>query len=456
VEQGVAITTQVNNCAMQDAGQALKSKLFNRIAFGALNLGNLTGDHPTPMSTSDSPETFRSESLTLNRSAASSRVANRAVKVLIGAIGLSLMAHALTIVGTAGLSLIQLNQPSENAPLKVALVTAKPVETVTNAPVAVPTSAQAKPVKPKPVPKPVPVKLAAAEPVALEAPLVSPQQESVVEPEPVEVKQDAPAGAIPETPATQVPRPTAEEELNKQLERAAIQQPAMNAENAVAQTSRFDEYVMKGDRASMRIRYFASSSVVDGSGSYEFRRDGNKYSINGELQATGFFAEMFGGSIRQSIEGEVGQRHLKPVRATNLVGSNPKEELNVDWEQKKVSFTRNGNTRSEDLDPSATDVFSFIFGFAVTPPADSLSKFHIVTTRGQDQYRYEYIGEETIDSLGGPMLADHIVVYAVNKKNARYDAWLSRAHNLAPVKLKFPVANGRVMFEMTARAVSRD
>jgi hypothetical protein len=186
-------------------------------------------------------------------------------------------------------------------------------------------------------------------------------------------------------------------------------------------------------------------------------RVGNRYTIRGELQATGFFAELFSGNIEQTIQGEIVGRHLRPTLATSKIGTGRFEELSVDWASNQASFTNKGGKRSEALEANSTDVMSFIFSFAVAPPADSLTQFSILTTRGQNQYRYEYLGVEALSTALGEKRTHHIAVYALNKKRnpeaTRYDAWLSEADNMAPIKLKFPVANGRALFELTATSV---
>ncbi len=398
------------------------------------------------------------------------RLSKHARHILLGALAISLLAHAAILVGTSGLNWIK-NESTPTYVAKVDLIQ----KTIEPEPVALPAQSPQAQSAAKPMPKPAPKPRVAPKPKA-----PKPIVEAAVNPSPIVMADATPSSNTPALPAdndtarqtpTDVPMESTEttkptEDGDKDGEKIAMAKPdATRPEPQPAEkirpqdpaqdnSSRFDEFVLPKDKTRLAIRYHASSSVVDGVGSYEFKRTGNQYTISGDLQASGFLAEVFGGRIEQKISGEIAERHMRTARATSVVGSNPEESLNANWDTNQVSFTRNGNTRSESLTPTSTDVMSFIFGFAVSPPPDRLTEFSIMTPRGQDAYRYEFAGEETLETSDGPKETMHIVIYGINKKNTRYDAWLSKTQGLAPIKLKFPVANGRVMFELTAKSVS--
>jgi hypothetical protein len=202
----------------------------------------------------------------------------------------------------------------------------------------------------------------------------------------------------------------------------------------------------------IEIAYRATSNVLDGFGSYSFTRDGDQYTIEGTLQAEGFFAEAFVGQLRQRIEGAVTAHGLRPHRLQNHAAGNNDEDALLDWQNETVRFSRRGESRSEVLRPDALDVLSLLFSFDDGLPSGPPREVQVVTARGQNPYQLEVLGETSLDLAVGPTRTTHVRLTARNGRS-HYEAWLAPALRNLPVRLRFPAARGRIVFEMSATQV---
>jgi hypothetical protein len=246
---------------------------------------------------------------------------------------------------------------------------------------------------------------------------------------------------IPERPAALDTPP------ERPQEPAKVEEPAVREAAPQARAFNPDALAERVD-----ISYRATSSFVDAYGNYVFERDGARYEIRGELAAEGFFADAFVGKIVQHVEGTVATDGLRPNSIANTTGSSPAERASIDWAARQLSFARGDKTRSEAMEGPAQDVISLLFSFAGGVPRGKSERYNIVTPRGQNSYTLEVVGQETLSLRIGMVETLHVRLTSTNNRGV-YEAWLAPDYKHLPVKLKFPAAQGRVVFDMVATRV---
>jgi hypothetical protein len=199
------------------------------------------------------------------------------------------------------------------------------------------------------------------------------------------------------------------------------------------------------------IDYRARSSFVDGVGSYRFERDGERYSIRGELAAEGFFADAFVGKMVQAIAGRIDASGLQPEMIASAMGNQGEETATIDWGRRQLTYNRSGQSRSEAMEGAANDVISLLFSFAAAAPTVG-REVNIVTPRGQNRYAMEVVGTEVLELRIGKVETVHVrLTHPRNRQ--QYEAWLAKDYRNLPVKMRFPAAQGRVVFDMVATRV---
>lgn len=293
-----------------------------------------------------------------------------------------------------------------------------PQYTANLAPAAIAEAPPAPPpvVKPDPRPKrsePRPGEAVAFLPAALEAPdLALPEEEAVPAPEIV---------AMAQPPVILAPPPL----------------PAFRPDD-------FPE--------ELTIAYSLTSVFADGQAEYTWKRDGDRYEITGNAQATGFFTVFLEGQIDQVASGRVTPQGLQPERFTERRGSTPEEGLAFDWAARSVEFRRGDSRRTAPLTDSTVDWLSMIFQLAHQPPKGDSMDLRVFTQRRLYEYRLAVVGMEDLELPFGVARTLHLRHTGAKPEEA-VDVWLGVDQHYLPVKLRYPVARNRLVVEQTATSV---
>lgn len=207
--------------------------------------------------------------------------------------------------------------------------------------------------------------------------------------------------------------------------------------------------------AQLAIEYELKSSLVDGRADFVWRRNGNKYEIEGNVEANGFLATMFVGRIEQSSHGEVTASGLKPAKFSLKRGETVAEFAEFQWAGNKIRHQRQRGEHVQDLTENPQDLLSFLFQFAYEFP-EKLSTpgrviFSITNARKLDKYEFRVVGNETLNLPIGPANTVH-VIRQTSDPTETYEAWLDRDNYYLPVKLRF-MLGGRVHVEQVATSL---
>lgn len=191
----------------------------------------------------------------------------------------------------------------------------------------------------------------------------------------------------------------------------------------------------------IRLEYQLRSSLVDGRAEYLWHADPatRRYSIEGSMEADGFFASMFAGRFEQQSTGEIVEGRLRPERFSLRRGESPAEIARFDWDSRRVEHQRIRGEHIQPLQGNAQDLQSFIFQFGYEfsrPVPPEHVSFAITNARKMETYEFRVMGKERLKLPFGEVDTIHLVRTAQDPGDA-YEAWLSPAHRYLPVKIRF-------------------
>jgi len=200
------------------------------------------------------------------------------------------------------------------------------------------------------------------------------------------------------------------------------------------------------------IEYDLRSSLVDGRAEYVWRREGDQYFIDGNIEANGFFATMFVGRFEQSSRGRLTPAGLKPDYFSIRRGEGAAEFAEFKWDQSQIKHNRLKGEHIQPLQEGAQDLLSFIFQFAYEFP-QKLAKpgavsLRISNARKIDQYEFRVVGREKLSLPIGEVETVHLIRQTEEAADT-YQVWLASDFNYLPVKLRF-MLGGRVIVEQIA------
>ena len=339
--------------------------------------------------------------------------------LLLAALLLSLIAHAAFIILSPGIKLFQRESKVTQFDARVISPPALPAEPVAAQPVPIP-------FRPRPVKRRIPVESAPVERVAIVENAMPPNSEFSTEP--VAMDPIAIAPPVPISPLA-----------------TAAAEPARGM--ATSQDKMRDPLPTR-----IAIAYDLKSSLVDGRADYLWRRQESNYTIDGNIEANGFFATMFVGRLEQKSRGELTPAGLRPELFSIKRGESPVESAEFKWDEKQIKHNRLKSEHTQPLNDGAQDLLSFIFQFAYVfsgkPSDPSRVTFFITNARKMDRYEFRVIGTERLTLPIGEINALHIIRQTSDPTEA-YEAWLATDYHHVPVKLRF-MLGGRVNVEQIA------
>ncbi len=208
--------------------------------------------------------------------------------------------------------------------------------------------------------------------------------------------------------------------------------------------------------ANISINYRLTSAFADGNARYEWKRDGDSYTITGEAEAQGFFALFLEGRLRQESWGKVTTQGLRPDGFSEHKPGNPiGEGITFDWAAGKATLDKGDNKpKTVDIAGNTVDWLSMIFQLAHTPPSGDSYDLRVFTQRRFYEFHLIVMGVEELDIPMGKVRAQHL--RNIDPQDGSViDVWLGLDQHNLPVKLRFPVARNRLTVEQVATSISQ-
>ena len=243
----------------------------------------------------------------------------------------------------------------------------------------------------------------------------------------------ADAGVAPQSPSDIVEKPP------------PIRQPFQTPDPATA--------VELPNRAS--ITYSATSSIADGVARYTWTRDVEKYTFESTIQASGFFAEMFAGTLTQQSIGTVTTAGIAPTLFSIRRGDRAPETAEFQRTTNEVKLSRGGESRQVAMPANLQDTQSFLFQLAIEAPKlkspeDRVTIF-VTNGRGINRYTFKKVGESAVVTRFGVVETVHLA-REISDPSDGYEVWVSPKHHYLPIKLKFFM--GRFPAELIATTIT--
>lgn len=257
-----------------------------------------------------------------------------------------------------------------------------------------------------------------------------------------------PPAPLPATPPAAEPPPVTPAIEEKESPSAAVPEPA-STETPVGNAIPLPEQA----EISYTL-YKGQEGFAVGKVQHTWKRDSTRYTINQVAEASGIVSLFYSGRHVQISQGEITPQGLRPSSYWVQRGqsADKTDTAQFDWEGMQLTLGTGGNTRTVKLPDGTQDLLSFLYQLAFLPPQQGNStRVHITTGRKLDNYGYQSLGEETLETGLGPIKALHIGQVRQQGEETT-EIWLATEYHYLPVKIRFTDKQGGVM-EQTATAI---
>ena len=323
----------------------------------------------------------------------------RQTKPLLYALLLSLLVHFTLLFSTV----IELPEWQPEPSLTVELQAPKPPPPA---------------VLPKPAPRPKPV----ARPSKPE----DPPAPGAAIPEPGPEPTPEPVAAVP-----QVPQPPPAPEP------VPAPPPALATQRAFPERIEISYTVHRGDQG---IRL--------GTTTHKWRIGGQQYLLTSTTEASGLFSLFFSGRYIMTSKGTLTPEGLQPVSfwIQRGQGNDRTESAEFDWASKTLDYGKGVERHHVSIALGAQDQLSAFYQLALTAPHASGLRFALTTGRKFNQYTYQFIGEELLDTALGKLKTRRLArVTTKTDSSESSDIWLAVDYHYLPVRFRLGTRDGEVL-----------
>ena len=197
--------------------------------------------------------------------------------------------------------------------------------------------------------------------------------------------------------------------------------------------------------------YRGEQGMSVGKTTHKWRMANNQYLLTSSTEATGLFSLFFSGRYIITSRGELSANGLKPISFWIQRGQSGErtEFAEFDWEAKSLQYGKSDERRNVALSEGTQDQLSVFYQLALTAPHSGRFKLALTTGRKFNQYDYQVIGEETIDTPLGPLKTQHLARVA-QEAGGNADIWLAVDHHYLPVRFKLASQKGEILDHVIA------
>ena len=174
----------------------------------------------------------------------------------------------------------------------------------------------------------------------------------------------------------------------------------------------------------------------------------NQYLLTSTTEATGLISLFYSGRYIMTSKGELTADGLQPVSFWIQRGqSNDRtESAEFNWEEKTLDYGKGAERHNASINPGAQDQLSVFYQLALTAPHTSGLRFSMTTGRKFNQYTYQVVGEETLDTALGGLKTQRLsrVTGKVDSSESS-DIWLALDYHYLPVRFRLGTRGGEVL-----------
>ena len=325
---------------------------------------------------------------------------SRRGKPLLFALLASLLLHLIILLGPN----ITLPQPTPEPPLTVKIQTLPPL-------------AALKPQRPKHAVKP---KVKPPRPAPIISNPVPPPEPAPTSP-PQAIAQQAPEPPVPAPAPIPVPPPMP----------PADPRPDFPARIDLVYS------VYRGTQGLLLGKTTHSWHIVD-----------KQYLLTSTTAATGLFSLFYSGRYIMTSRGELTPAGLKPISFWIQRGQSSEhtEYADFDWTGKTLQYGKPDDLHTAPLTDGTQDQLSALYQLAFTAPHSGRVTVAITTGRKLNQYTYQVVGEEMLQTPLGALRTEHLAsVQTTQEPSGSGDIWLAIDQHYLPVRFKLTTSDGEVL-----------
>lgn len=263
--------------------------------------------------------------------------------------------------------------------------------------------------------------------------------------------QRAPGSAPePAPPAPAIPESVAEDGLIPVLPEAEVRVPALpeRAAEAPAESSR---PVLNVLPPRLELRFDVRYGFAAGEQTLQWVNEGERYTLTSVASATGLAGMFYRGRFVQTSRGRITPHGLQPEEFWDQRGDKRSSARFVPAQGLLTLTPEQGAPRHFAYEGEVQDALSLFFQLALTaPPRESL-RYAVFNGKKLRDYRYEVLGETTLETAIGPQRTLHLARAA--DRDGRFEAWLAIDRHYLPVRVLRSDEQGNAM-ELRVRSIA--
>ena len=174
----------------------------------------------------------------------------------------------------------------------------------------------------------------------------------------------------------------------------------------------------------------------------------NKYLLSSTTEASGLFSLFYSGRYIMTSSGEITADGLQPNSFWIQRGqsSTRTESAEFNWETKTLDYGKGNERHSATIASGTQDQLSVFYQLALTAPHRERVQIALTTGRKFNQYTYQVVGEEILDTALGQLKTQHLARVTANPEQSdRADIWLALEHRYLPVRFRLGTRDGEVL-----------
>jgi hypothetical protein len=171
----------------------------------------------------------------------------------------------------------------------------------------------------------------------------------------------------------------------------------------------------------------------------------NHYLLTSTTEASGLFSLFYSGRYVMTSRGELTPAGLKPISFWIQRGQSSErtEIADFNWATNTLRYGKYDDLHNAPLIEGSQDQLSALYQLAFTAPHSGRVSVAITTGRKLNQYTYQVVGEETLQTPLGALRTEHLAsVQAPQDSNGSGDIWLAIDQHYLPVRFKLTTSAG--------------
>jgi hypothetical protein len=192
-------------------------------------------------------------------------------------------------------------------------------------------------------------------------------------------------------------------------------------------------------------------SLHVGEGHDLLQHDGKTYNLVSESKTVGLAALLYRLSVVRRSSGRITATGLRPESFAELRNGKPKRSARFDWNKGTAVLIDDKKEQTVPLPEHTWDQASFAYNFAFAGLDNAAFSVNLTDGRRIQQYDYEVVGKETLDTQIGKLETIHVKKVQPPGDKRGFDAWISLAHQNLPVRIRVIEKDGTAFDSVVAK-----